>query len=287
MKISVSSYSFRSAIASGKLTQFDTVAAARGMGFSAIEFIELSPEYGKKPTYEEQVEAAKLIREEAERFGMEINAYTIGANLYRTGDDAEMEIERLCRQLDIAKILGAPVMRHDVCYSLEKGRSFYLMLPTIAENIRRVSDYAQELGIKTCSENHGFIAQDSTRIEDLFCAVNHENYGILVDIGNFACVDEDPVIAVSRVAPYAFHVHAKDFKIYPFGKRNEGLETRACNRLEGCAIGEGDIPVEQCLAILAKARYDGYVSIEYEGSKDPFDGIKIGMKALQKYGIEL
>ena len=65
------------------------------------------------------------------------------------------------------------------------------MLPTIAANARKVTEYAATLGIKTCSENHGTIAQDSYRVEKLFSAVAHENYGLLVDMGNFACVDED------------------------------------------------------------------------------------------------
>jgi len=291
MKLSVSSYSFQSAIRAGEITQFDTVAKAKELGFSAIEFIDLSPVFGETPTLEAQKDMARRLREEADRLGMTINAYTIGANLFCTGADAEAEVSRLCGQLDVAALMGAPLMRHDVCYRITGGtgcgRSFDLMLPTIAENIRRVADYAASLGIRTCSENHGYIAQDSDRVERLFNTVCHDHYGLLVDIGNFACVDEDSVTAVSRVAPYAFHVHAKDFIKHTFAEHfTGGFETRACNRLEGCAIGEGHIPVAQCLAILHRAGYNGYVSIEFEGAGSPYVGIAKGRDFLLSLGVE-
>ena len=177
-------------------------------------------------------------------------------------------------------------MRHDCCYKLEKtgkARSFDLMLPTIAANARAVTEHAETLGIQTCTENHGYIAQDSDRVERLFNAVAHDNFGLLVDIGNFLCADENPAIAVSRVAPYAVHVHAKDMLVRskPFGQRS--FPTRACNYLMGTVVGEGDVPVEQCLRILKQAGYDGYVSIEFEGSGDCLEGIERGLKNLRTY----
>ena len=286
MKISVSSYSFSQYIRAEKMTQFETIAKAKELGFDAIEFTTLTGD-----NHEERMENAKKYREEAERLGMIINAYTIGANLFKEDEaQAKEEIERLKKELLVAKELGAPLMRHDVCYTLSKtgnGRSFDLMLPTIAKNARVITEYAKTLGIKTCSENHGFIAQDSDRVERLFNAVNHENYGLLVDMGNFACADENSVTAVSRLAPYAIHAHAKDFIIRKekFGRCQ--LETRGCNYIGGVAIGEGDIPIKQCLAILKKAGYEGFLSIEYEGCDDCIDGIARGLANLKQFMSEL
>jgi sugar phosphate isomerase/epimerase len=182
-------------------------------------------------------------------------------------------------------------MRHDVCHREKdadgKVTSFDKMLPTIAKNAKEVTEYAKTLGIRTCTENHGFIAQDSDRVEKLFNAVGDDNYGLLIDIGNFACADENSVSAVSRLAPYAIHVHAKDFKIYPYGKEApEGMKfflSRGCNKLSGCAIGEGDIPAQQCIAILKKAGYDGYLTVEYEGAEDCMAGIARGLANLKTY----
>ena len=112
MKISVSSYSFNQYIKAGKLTQLECIAKAAELGFDAIEFTDIIAQ-----NYEEQLALAAQMRAEAERLGIEINAYTIGANLYHdTAEASDAEVERLMRQLDVAKQLGANVMRHDVCY---------------------------------------------------------------------------------------------------------------------------------------------------------------------------
>ena len=281
MKISVSSYSFQQYIGQGKLTQLDCVSKAKEMGFDAIEFIDIAG-----TSLDEQKEYAKSIREEADRIGIEINAYTIGACLYKdTEEENDAEFKRLCGQLEVAKILGASVMRHDVCYTLGKkgnARSFDLMLPTIARNARRVTEYAESLGIVTCTENHGVIAQDSDRVERLFNAVAHDNYGLLVDIGNFICADEDPALAVSRVAPYAVHVHVKDMLV-----RNEPTGscvnlTRGGRYFVGSVAGEGDIPVKRCLDILKRAGYDGFISLEYEGREDCLTAIPRGLENVKK-----
>lgn len=286
MKISVSSYSFYQYIEKGKMTQLDCIKKAKEMGFDAIEFIDID---GKNS--DEQKENALKLNNAAKENGIEINAYTIGACLFNDSEEEmEKEVNRLKGQLDVAKILGAKLMRHDVCYTLGKtgkSRSFDLMLGDIAKNARLVTEYGESIGIKTCTENHGYIAQDSYRVEKLFNAVNHDNYGLLVDIGNFICADENPVTAVSRVAPYAIHVHAKDMYVRSTPSEACASHTRGINYFGGAVVGEGDIPVKQCLAILKNAGYDGYVSIEYEGAEDCIDGISRGYKNLKRIISEL
>ncbi len=282
MKISVSSYSFQQYINSGKMKQSDVIPKAHELGFEAVEFTDLLP--CENPSYEQQVRYSEEIRNSAEKYGMTINAYTVGANLYQPSKEAsETEVKRLLRQLDIAKILGAKVFRHDVAFSLGNARSFDEIVPTAAANARAVSEYAESLGIITCTENHGYISQDSDRVERFFNAVNHKNFGLLVDMGNFACVDEDSTSAVSRLAPYAVHAHAKDMAIYSDAKLPHTMPTRGGNRLRCMIIGYGDIPIKKCIRILKKAGYDGYISIEFEGIEDCIFGIKTGFENLKRY----
>lgn len=281
MKISVSSYSFNQYLKEGKLDLFGAIDKAKEMGFDAIEFIDLSTQ-----SHEEEIALAKKLKQHADSVGMDINAYTVSACMCKaTDEDDDREFERVKGKLDVAKELGAKVFRHDAVFALERYRSFDLSLPTIAKNIRRVSDYGKSLGITTCIENHGKICQDSDRVERLFNAVNHDNFGILLDVGNFACVDENNVLAVSRIAPYAVHVHFKDFHIMPRknGKPEHSFESRACNYLVGTSIGYGDVNTEQCYAILKSIGYNGYLSVEYEGPEDCIEGIRKGLDSIKKY----
>ncbi len=271
MKIGVSSYSFSQLIGKGEMTQADCVEKAKELGFDAVEFIDLCPEEGYTKT-----EYAKLIRERAQKAGIEIAAYTVGARLITDSDEeTEKEIKAVTEKVDIAEALGVKLMRHDAYFEQHKYRSFDLSLNELAENIRKVADYAQAKGIKTMVENHGFVCQDSIRIEKLFNAVNHPNFGILCDIGNFLCVDESPAAAVSRIAPYAFHVHIKDFYVHGFDHTSDGcIVTRGCNKIEGAPAGFGDVPVKQCIAILKRAGYNGIFSLEYEGAEECIPSLK-------------
>ncbi|MDP4133078.1 MAG: sugar phosphate isomerase/epimerase [Bacillota bacterium] len=290
MKISVSSYSFSQYIREGKMTLLDTVSKAHEIGLSAIEFITIYPD----KTLEERIAGAEKIRAEAEKYDMTINAYTVGANMFAEGDDFQKEFDRLKDELQIAKALGAPIMRHDASFEKpgtgKKAKSFDLMLPIMAKNIIAVTEYSKTLGIKTCIENHGQTCQDSDRIERLYNAVNNDNFGILVDMGNFTCTDENPALAVSRVAPYAIHAHAKDMIIFQGTGPHPGsnvITTRAGNWLRCTIIGQGSVPIKQCIRALKQAGYDGYLSIEFEGVEDCIYGITTGYKNLTRYISEV
>ncbi len=291
MRIAVSAYSFSQAVWQGKMTQADAVEKAKEMGFDGVEFTDLQP--CERPTLEQQLAYAAEIRARAEAVDLPVVAYSIGANLYQGSAEADAaEVARVKGQVDVAAALGAPVMRHDACWGLNKsgeGRSFDGMLPTVAANARQIAAYAAEKGVRTCTENHGMLAQDSDRMERLFTAVGHDNYGLLVDVGNFSCVDEDNAAAVSRLAPYAVHVHAKDMLLLPEDAEDVSntIETRGCRHIRCTWVGNGSVPVKRCLAILKKAGYDGWVSLEFEGPEDCFEGITKGLANLRRYLEEI
>lgn len=282
MKIGVSSYSFQQLISSGKETQLSIMKKAKEMGFDGIEFIDLSPADGISET-----EYAAMIREESEKLSLPVTAYTISANLLKdTGLDAE--VERICRKVDVAEILGAKIMRHDAAWgmpeNLKASAGFEQILPTLIDGCRRVTEYAKEKDIVTSIENHGFFCQDSERVEKIITDVGNSNFGVLLDIGNFCCVDENSACATGRLAPYIKHIHAKDFHIKSGNGLNPGkgfFKSRGGNYLRGSIIGHGDIPVMQCLSIAKNAGYDGWVSIEFEGLENCLDGIEIGLKNLK------
>lgn len=282
MKISVSSYSYSQYTSAGRLTQFDLIQKAKDMGFDAIEFLGIEPHDGSSV-----VEYAAKLRRECERLDMPVSNYTFGCDFLNCANMDE-EIARVKGQIDIAEILGAVSVRHDATIGYRTGRyrGFDTVLPILADACRKVTEYAAAKGIRTMVENHGFFVQDSIRVEKLVQAVNHPNFGLLVDMGNFACVDEVPYEAVSRVAPFAFYVHAKDFHIKSPMMPNPGagfFQSRSGMYLRGAIIGHGDIPVRHCLTALKKSGYDGYVGIEFEGMEDCITGLQVGLSNLRRY----
>ena len=190
--------------------------------------------------------------------------------------------------VDVAAALGAKLMRHDCCWGLPKDQGVYTWRNAIEDTapyIRRVTEYAEKKGVRTCTENHGFIMQDSNRVEQLICTVNHPNYGWLVDMGNFLCADEDSIHALGTAVPYAFHVHVKDFLLKPGDVLNPGMgwfRTRGGNFIRGTIAGNGVIPVAQCIYMLKQAGYAGFLSLEFEGMEENLPALEAGLAYIRK-----
>ena len=287
MKFSVSVYSFMQYIQDGRLTPLSCIEKVKEMGFDAIEYVDFV-----FPKDENPAEYAKKLRAEADRVGLEISNYAVGADfLGGSGGNLEAEVERLKGQVDIAAILGCPTMRHDVTGFVPNRtyEGYDNVVERLAKGCRAVTEYAAQKGIKTMTENHGYFSQDSERVELLYNTVNHPNFALLCDIGNFLCADENPALAVARVAPYTRYVHAKDFIVKPFSDPNPGegaFQTRSGNYLRGTVIGHGNVPVKQCLHILKAAGYDDTIAIEFEGMEPAVTAIRIGLDNLKKYWEE-
>ncbi len=286
MQFGVSSYSYSQLVRTGAMEFLDIPAKAKEQGFDVLEFSSFHLPEGLTP-----LEFAPQVREACDKAGIPVANYTIGADFINGSDgDWQKEVERLRDEVRVAEILGAPGMRHDATggYRPEHvgPRSFDDALEVLANGCRGVTEFAAEKGIKTMVENHGFFCQDSVRVEKLCNAVNHPNFGLLLDMGNFLCADEDPAEAFGRLMPYASHCHSKDFHVKSGMSVDPGegwFQSRAGNYLRGAVIGHGDVPVMQCIRLMKKGGYDGVLSIEFEGIEDPIKGIRIGLDNLKRF----
>jgi len=283
MKISVTSYSFGSYINEDKLGLMGIIDKAAEMGFEGIEFSSGAWQKDLDP------EVAKAIKARCEEKGIACIAYLTGANFLAA--DLDAEIARVKKCVDFTAEMGAPMMRHDVAGGFAGcGRKYSIgyddALKIIAPAIREVTEYAASKGVKTMTENHGQFSQDALRVEKLINTVAHENFGALVDLGNFMCADEVPTESVAIMAPYAIHVHAKDF-LWKSGMEidpGEGwFRTRGMNYLRGAIIGHGVANIYQSVQILKKVGYDGYLTVEFEGAEDNLKGIRIGRDNLLRF----
>ena len=277
MKIGVSSYSFIKYLVDGKMDLKDVIKKAKEIGFEAIEFIGFEDE-------KFSLDFAKEIKEEADKNNIEISAYVIGADLLKENEELSKEISTIKKHIDIAECLGTKLFRYDVVKMLPRLMSFEMALEKVVDSMREIADYAMDKGIMTMIENHGRVFQDGYRMEKIYNRVNHPNFSLLVDVGNFACVDDDSVKCVSRRANLASHVHVKDFIIKPFEigqKEDDCFVTRGANRLYGTTPGDGDIKSVQCIEILKKSGYDGYIDVEYEGSEDCIIALEKALKYLK------
>ncbi|PYI55825.1 sugar phosphate isomerase/epimerase family protein [Paenibacillus flagellatus] len=277
MKIGVSTYSLARAINAGEM---DVLGAIQWIADNGGQHVEIVP-IGY--TLDDNPALVDAIVNKAAEVGIDISNYAIGAN-FVNGDEAHFanELERVKKQVDIANRLGVKRMRHDVAGRpvAETGTAqFEADFATIVRACAEIADYASQYGIVTSIENHGFFVQATERVHRIIEAVNRPNFRHTVDIGNFLCVDENPVSAVKKSMPYASMVHFKDFYVRP-SYRNPGdgwFTSTAGNYLRGAVVGQGDIDMYEVVRIVKASGYDSYVSIEFEGREECKWGTKTAM----------
>ena len=147
-------------------------------------------------------------------------------------------------------------------------------------------DYAAEKGLHIVMENHGFFINGSDRVLSLIEALNRPNLKMTVDVGNFLCVDEDPVAAVKKCLPYAEMIHLKDFYIRKKEQLPDQTDMFNCNLgrwfetmggKRGAILGQGDMDIWEILRMIKHSGFDGYISLEFEGMEPSEQGTEIGL----------
>ncbi len=277
MKIGVSSYSFLTYMRNTQCGLKEVCRIAKEIGFEVIDFTDHEPTHGDLGAQAEELRAY------CDEIGLEIGAITVGTN-FVTDENA---VADMCRYVDVAVKLGVKVMRFDVCGWLPPEADWKEAVEKIAPKIREVSSYAAKKGIRTCSENHGMVFQEPERMKYLLSTVNDDNYGWLVDIGNFLCRDVDPATAVSEAVPYIVRAHVKDFLYrkaadYDFLPEGAIVITSGGNWLRGTILGHGDVAVAECVKTLRKAGYEDTFTLEFEGPEDNLTALKHSCSYMKK-----
>lgn len=282
MKIGLSTYSLYEALKSGEMTVPDIIQWVSDQGGEHVEISLVGFDLVENP------ELIDPICRKIEQTGITASSYTVGAQLLQESREAfDAEVSRLMRHVETAAKMGIQLMRHDACSRPPEEATieqFEADLPHMIEGIRRIADHAMQHGITTSVENHGYHVQNSDRVRRLIYAVDRPNYRWTLDVGNFVCVDEDPLYAVRNAMPFAVMVHFKDFYIRPSSlDPGEGwFRSSSGKYLRGAIVGQGDIDIRSILKILKDHGYDGFLSVEFEGMEDCRLGSRIGMENLRR-----
>lgn len=285
MKLGISSYSLYGALKSGEMDILGVIDWIADQGGEHVEIVPLGFELTGHP------ELTEAVREKAAGRGIAISNYAIGANFVTDSEEAyRQEIDRVLREVDTAAQLGVKRMRHDVARSENTSISHYSrQLDRLAAACRTIADYAAKYDIVTSVENHGYFIQASDRVQMLLHAVDRPNFRTTLDTGNFLCVDEDPVAAVTNNLPYASMVHVKDFYRRP-SYQNPGtgwFKTANGNYLRGAIAGHGDIDIREVLRLIKASGYDGFISLEFEGLEECRTGTKLGFDNVKRLWEEV
>lgn len=281
MKLAVSTYSLSRWQPGKKISLERKIDRIAEFGVRGVEFADAEIK---------TVRRAEALRNHARKRGLDVVGYCVGAELLAPQAKQRAAVKQLKHEVDIAAALGCRGMRHDVtrgfdAYKRYPGpKTFAAALRHIVPAIREVADYAAQRNVTTTLENHGFYMQASKRVVQLIETVNHPHFALTMDMGNFLCVNENPVDAVRRAAKHAVLIHTKDFHVRP--KKDMPLPgwfaTPTQIALRGAIVGHGAIDIAAQLRAVKRTGYRGYLSLEFEGIEEPTFAIEQGLNFLRR-----
>lgn len=199
-----------------------------------------------------------------------VQACCMTACIWLVGDEASVRrnVDLAKEYIDIAEILGAPLFHHTIATDLanpqrtQDNREAYLTQALAAT--REIYDYAASKGIRTVSENQGFLFNGVAGVTEFLSRADHE-FGVVGDIGNILFVEEHAVDFLPHVMPHVAHMHIKDYirTVNPTRERQKGeFVSRDGNFLLDCPFGEGCVDFDRVFAILKESGYDGLLALE-------------------------
>ncbi|MBR7107216.1 MAG: sugar phosphate isomerase/epimerase [Lentisphaeria bacterium] len=281
MKIGISTYCLCREYIAGRMDLPDMVDFVADRNGEQIEF---SP--GKWCDTSDRSLMERFISRAKERNIM-LSSFTVAANFCQP-DAASVaaELERMKGMVERAAFLGVPLMRSDAGNrqaALCTREQFEKDLPVVADCCGALADHAAKYGITLSVENHGYLFQNSERVQQLIKTVNRKNYRTTLDVGNFLCADEDPLIGTLNNISLAAQVHFKDFiRRTPsdFQPGGSWIRTRSGNLLRGTILGHGMMDIRALADIVKRSGYDGCISLEFEGPENCVTGTEIGIETL-------
>jgi sugar phosphate isomerase/epimerase len=214
--------------------------------------------------------------------GLVVSAYAIGNDLVQpAAAERARQVQSIRDGVDMARRLGAPLLR------IFSGNAKPGVTPAqghewIVAGLREGAAFSAERDVTLALENHGLFAGRADQVRAIIDEVGSPALRANVDTGNFLLVNQGPVDAARELARLAAYVHLKDFRALRPGE--EAAETYSAldgTRYVGTVIGDGEVDLQAVLAELRAAGYDGWLSIEYEGTGDAREGLSRSVAAAQ------
>ena len=247
------------------------IEQASGLGVQGVEILHRQMESEEAP-YLQKLKRCAFLN------GIDLIGLSIHQNF--VSPDAEYkreQIERTLRCIEIAYQLGVPSIR------LNSGRWNTVMsfdelmtlrgdeppLPGFAEDdafrwcqesIEACLPKAEECGVLLALENHWGLTREPEGVLRIVEAVNSPWLQVLMDTGNFL---EAPYSKLEKMAARAVYVHAKTY--YGGG--------------EWYTL---DIDYRKVAKILAKAAFNGYLALEFEGKESAETGVPKSIAMLRE-----
>jgi sugar phosphate isomerase/epimerase len=167
----------------------------------------------------------------------------------------EKQFDEGRRFIDLAQAMGVKYVRM-FGDQIPAGEAKADVIARVSEGFQKMADYAKPSGVTVLIESHGDFTHSPDLVE-ILTKVDHPSFQLLWDAHHsFVAGQERPEDSYKALAKWIRHTHLKDSK--PAEKDRRYV-----------LLGQGEVPVKQQVAILAKNGYKGFYCFEWEKKWHP------------------
>ncbi len=251
LRLAIMSLSYQRAFTAGQMDLFSYIAESRELGLDGVDL------HGRHFASTDR-DYLWQIKQACIRRGLTIACVSIPNNFALAPDALAAELDKTRQLIDAAAFLGAPLVRVFAGWSDHKDEGTWGRVVTC---LREAAAYGESKGIVVAlqNHNHGGVAAVGKDILCLMDDVAHPNLGHVLDSGQYLDLYDSMVMT----APRAIHVRCKIYQI----------ETGEERKLDYTRI----------FLILRNVRYNGFLSIVYEGNEDEQVAVRKAVPFLRRF----
>ena len=263
---------------SGNKDPYDFAIHAAAMGFAGIEYVN--------QFYFDQLKNGSISSKKVGSLAKTLNSRAKDNNISNVlimvdlegnlADSSSTVIKRSIEQHKKWVELAAELSCHSIRVNLAGEKDPERWINKSVEGLTGLCEFSKTMGINIIVENHGGLSSNGYLLAQVMKKTNLDNCGTLPDFGNFCIADtwgSDPSCiewydmykGVSELMPYAKAVSAKTYDFDDYGN-------------------ETKIDYAKMINIVKQNNYNGFIGVEYEGSRlSEKDGILATKNLIQRF----
>jgi sugar phosphate isomerase/epimerase len=245
VRLGLNVYSFNQPLRDGSLSLFDAVRFCAEHRIAGIDTTGYYfPGYPAKPPED----FVRRLKREAFLHGVAVFGTGVRNDFSQPDPGARRRDVQLVKDwIEVAAALGAGILRVFSGRAVPEGRTFDEVLEWMAPLMRECAEFGARHGVIVGVQNHDDFLKTAAQTIRLVEAVNHEWFGVILDVGSLR--QGDPYEEIARLIPYAVSWQLKE-NVAPGGK-------------------EEPTDMKRIKAIIDRHGWRGWLPIETLGAGDP------------------
>jgi L-ribulose-5-phosphate 3-epimerase len=252
--VSQSSINYQAEFNAGKMDIFSFMDTCRNLDLDGLDIHVGQLKSQSDKAYLKEVRRGCLNR------GMPVASICVSTEFGRSAEAVPKELEKARLAIEAGMFLGAPILRTFVGSPPSPDKREEAFRRGV-DALRKTAEIGAELGLPVSLQNHSGLTSTGEDMLRFYHEVNHPNFTLLLDTGHFAgrngpngpkiagTTYEDYYHSIEQVAPLTQFVRAKVYDLDENGR-------------------EKWIDYDRVFGILRKVRFNGFISMIYEGRED-------------------